>query len=1551
MKRKTILSIAILLLIPFIIKAEWVSLNKKNTTQTPPDVTLISDDNSSSVLKIEISGFDLRDINSDGHEYQIADLLTESFVSNPGFPALPYIAKVLAIPDQAAVSVEILETGDIQTFRNIYIPPARTSWFEGDPETPYLKNTKAYGSNSIYPNEFVKIDPPAIFRDFRIARISVFPVRYIPAAKELQVVTSITIRINYGPGEVINPRTTSKKPIAPSFAELYRNFIFNYQGVLDDSYGGKENGHELMLCIMPDDFVASFQMYADWKRQSGIDIHITKFSDINANATDPDIIKNHIADAYYNWEVPPTYVLLVGDDGIFPKKIVSYDYSFPNEDFFVEIDGDDYFPEMMIGRFTNESDYGLQVMINKFQKYEKTPYTTSTDWFKKGICCSNDAYASQVETKRFAADQMLQYGNFTSVDTMMNASPCNYELSDVINAINDGRSFLNYRGEGWSSGWWASCTSFSTSDVSSLSNGQKFTFVTSIGCGVAMFNTSGGNCFGEEWIETGTLSGPKGAAAFVGPTSNTHTTYNNKIDKGIYTGMFPEGMETPGQGLLRGKLYMYNIFGNEYWVEYHYRVYCILGDPSIHIWKDIPQAVTVNYPASISFGTNLVEFTVNFASTSLPVADALVCVTGDNIFETGYTDASGKAYINITAEAQDTLTVTVRGGNVIPFMGTMEVIPPDGPWVVKDYFLLNDTAGGNGNGLMDYGESILLSLAVKNIGTIQADNVYVSATTTDPYITLSENNYNYGNIAAGQTILATDVYSITVANDIPDEHEALVNIAATDGNDIWNSSLSLTGYAPVLTAGTISISDPGGNDNGRLDPGETVTITAPVINDGHSLSPSASAILTTSSPYITINSGSSALGQIAAASSANAVFNITCSSSTPIGQSVDLVMNITAGNYGFDTTYYITVGLLVEDWELGNFTRFPWTFSGNTGWVIVDAGQYEGIYTSKSGVIQNNETSSMSLQLLVDIAGQISFYRKVSSESNYDYLRFYIDGIQQAQWSGEVDWGEVNYDVTAGIHTFKWTYDKDNIVSSGTDCAWVDYIVFPPSTVIAPEISVTPASFTKTILLNGSANDILNIANSGNTDLNFTAEVVYSANSDELVTVYPSNFSYATGSCTSSAKTEVSLVKGYPPYEVGWMKFDVSGIPDGSTINSVEFHGYVNDNYYPYWSITPVTNDPVAADASVLYADISDEANSGYYLHRTEPGTLANDWISHTLGGNVNTDLENALAQNWFAIGIVDTDNGTYYIGFDGWNEANIPYLVIDYTYMPTETWLNIDGGTAIAGSVAPENNQDINISFEAGSYSVGTYQANIKITNNDPDEALVMIPCTMIITHGMNVSLTAILEGPFNGSAMSTGINGILPINQPYNTAPWNYTGTESVAVMPANAVDWVLVELRDTTSASNATPATRIARQAGLLLSNGNIVATDGSSPLLFNDSVSNGLFVVIHHRNHLAVLSAGEVTLSGGNYTYDFTTAAGQAFGTGSQKQLAADKWGMMSGDANANGIVGNEDLTPAWDTNAGKAGYYPADLNLDRQVDNHDKDNYWLPNMGEGTNVPQ
>jgi len=910
MFKNSLIALFILAMIPFIVKADWVSIDKNKTSNTEPSVTILSDDNSGTTIKVDLSGFDIAEFITDGKSYNNVDLLTDILSSEPGYPELPYIAKVLAIPDLVGVSVEVLETGEVQTFSDVYLLPARASWIEGASETPYEENSKIYQSDEVYPNEYVKVEPPSVFRDFRIARVSIFPIRFIPAKKELQVVSSITVRINYGKGEVINPKTSSKKPIAPSFAKLYRNFIFNYQSVLDNNYDGKEEGHELMLCIMDDMFYDSFQIYADWNRQSGTDVHITKFSDIGANSSNPNIIKDHISDAYYNWDTPPTYVLIIGDEDVFPIKIVSYDYSFPNEDYFVEIEGDDYFPEMMIGRFTNQGEYRMQVMINKYMLYEKTPYTEEVDWFKKGICCSNNEYATQVETKRFTAGLMLEDGGFTSVDTLMSdgnwGNDCSMDKYDVINALNDGRSYLNYRGEGWNDGWWANCYNFNTSDVSNLDNDKKFTFVTSIGCGVAMFTSNEGNCFGEAWIQLGTLSEPRGGVAFVGPTSNTHTTYNNKIDKGIYTGMFQEGMDTPGQALLRGKLYMYNVYGNDYWVEYHYRVYCVLGDPSLHIWKDVPLEVNVDHPSSILVGNTTLECTVEFASTNEPVANADFCITGEDIFITGTSDSLGKVYIEINPEIEEDLILTVRGGNVYPYQGTIEVIqPPEHVELFGDPLI--DDLDGNTDGLMNPNENCNIAFTLKNWGELTASDIQATLSTIDSEFVeiVSTDPVDFGNLDPGSSSTG-DPFQIFVKPECPVGQIITLQLHITSSTSSWDYDYNTdVKGCKLMTNNYIIIDEDAPDMNFRMDPGETVKLVFSIENFGEDIAPDVMGVLSTNDQYITIEDSIGSFGTIGINSeeiNGGNFFIVSVDASCPAGHWVeyDLKLHTQDGNYPYE---------------------------------------------------------------------------------------------------------------------------------------------------------------------------------------------------------------------------------------------------------------------------------------------------------------------------------------------------------------------------------------------------------------------------------------------------------------------------------------------------------------------------------------------------------------------------------------------------------------------------------------------------------------------------
>ncbi|MCD4696367.1 MAG: hypothetical protein K8S16_09030 [Bacteroidales bacterium] len=223
-------------------------------------------------------------------------------------------------------------------------------------------------------------------------------------------------------------------------------------------------------------------------------------------------------------------------------------------------------------------------------------------------------------------------------------------------------------------------------------------------------------------------------------------------------------------------------------------------------------------------------------------------------------------------------------------------------------------------------------------------------------------------------------------------------------------------------------------------------------------------------------------------------------------------------------------------------------------------------------------------------------------------------------------------------------------------------------------------------------------------------------------------------------------------------------------------------------------------------------------------------------------------------------------------------------------------------------------------------------------------------ITVGFSLDITAFLEGPFNGTSLNPNLNAILPLSQPYSGSPWNYTGTESVASIPnTNVVDWVLIELRETTGdASTATSDSIIAQQAAFILNNGSIISLDGSSNLQFSNSIIHQLFVVIWHRNHLGVMSANPLTESGGIYDYDFTTGAGQAYNFG-QKDIGG-VYGMYAGDGNADGVINSDDKTNVWSIQAGTRGYKSGDFDMNGQVMNQDKNDVWLGNLNEQTHVP-
>lgn len=247
-------------------------------------------------------------------------------------------------------------------------------------------------------------------------------------------------------------------------------------------------------------------------------------------------------------------------------------------------------------------------------------------------------------------------------------------------------------------------------------------------------------------------------------------------------------------------------------------------------------------------------------------------------------------------------------------------------------------------------------------------------------------------------------------------------------------------------------------DGGLVDPGDDVSLHVTLKNNGAGNATGAAGLLTTADAYITMTQDYSSYPTITALGGtavSNTAYAFSVSPACPAYHQAAFSLLVTAdGGYTDTVTFSLTIGQMAEGFETGDFSAMPWQMSGSLPWTITTASPYEGVDCARSGAIGNSVNSTMAVTVTVVTAGTITFHYRVSSESGWDYLRFLDNGVEKGKWSGEVSWTEASYSVSAGSHTFTWRYSKDGSGTGGSDCAWVDLIVFPQLSS-APVITTT----------------------------------------------------------------------------------------------------------------------------------------------------------------------------------------------------------------------------------------------------------------------------------------------------------------------------------------------------------------------------------------------------------------------------------------------------------------------------------------------------------------
>ena len=397
----------------------------------------------------------------------------------------------------------------------------------------------------------------------------------------------------------------------------------------------------------------------------------------------------------------------------------------------------------------------------------------------------------------------------------------------------------------------------------------------------------------------------------------------------------------------------------------------------------------------------------------------------------------------------------LAGGQTMSWTSPFDLGPTPGqPWVM--YYSNEFSSLSTGvPGVLKFGDSLHMSLTVKDIGDQDAHNLQVKVTSPSPYILMTDSVEAYPDITAGGTLTVQNGFAFKVSDTIPDNIRVRFNIRVSTPDTSWNSHFTADSHAPGLRILNLAIHDgTGGNNNGRFDPGETDDVTVTMINSGDFPCTGTFGKLSTDSQYLGIQSDSVWVGTLSPFQFVIMHFTVSVSDSAPTSSGADLYCTAHYGNYIRHAGFHEIIGIVAEDWESDSFLKFPWHFGGNTSWNITNVNPYEGSFCAVSGPVDDQQSSELFVSYTSVADDSISFYFKTSTELDYDFLNFFIDNTLEWQWSGENPWTRVSFPVTAGTHTYKWVYQKDMAVSGGSDQAGLDFIGFPVPTV--PVITIGP---------------------------------------------------------------------------------------------------------------------------------------------------------------------------------------------------------------------------------------------------------------------------------------------------------------------------------------------------------------------------------------------------------------------------------------------------------------------------------------------------------------
>ena len=964
---------------------------------------------------------------------------------NVGEPSLPAAHQLIALPYGAKdVTVEV-KNYSTTTYRladygiHTIMPQQASVRKDQKPEDiVFAYSEKAYASRAFSNRPIAELELQGNLRGIGVGSLTINPVNYNPVENAITVYNNIEVEVRYNDYDKGAAENEFVRTFSPYFASIYSQ-MFNWRDDVYDEHPDLWQAPVKMLVIADRMFEECMQEWIAWKTMKGFYMNVKYTDEIGNTAA---AIRSFIQTEYD--KDAPTFLIIFGDKEQVPASATGNESHCVTDLYYESVDND-YFPDIFHSRMCAQTVDQMQNIITKTLWYERLQFdspTHDTDYLSNVLLIAGwDASWNPTVGRPTIQYAMNYYYNeehgFNNVYNFL-GQPYNNPYA----SLNTGVGFVNYTAHGSNSGWYD--PGLNVSDVNNLTN-EGMPFLAMGNCCEAADWGISGTCFGEAMIRANT----RAAYAYIGScpstywyedyyfgvgATNTHGGAVPTVEEsstGVYDAVWMDDTyNTVASMLFVGNLavcyahagsYQTHSSPNYYWQAYH-----VLGDASVMPFRIEPTDNNVSHMPTLPIGLDYFNITADPGSYAAISKDGV-------LYGVGLIGEEGTADIQIDPILSGgDVTICVTHPQRIPYTNEIPAAAMEGAYIAVDNVECAQP--------LVTGAYVSPTVRLKNVGIEAANNINVELSTESEYIELLNTTATVPAIAPDGTYDIAGVFDFNTAVNIPNGTRVRFFLTCTSGDDVWESKFDLTFGAPEFAMTNIS--------NTQLQPGGSAVVTFNITNTGSFEAQNAVLQVVTSSSDLTFEVNSIEIPAIAAGETVSVDANLNVSANAQNGTTYELSYLLSDGHYTLSGTAPISVGTVGDNFETGDFSTFDYTFAGSANWTIVNTGAYEGTYCAKSGYITDNQDSQLVLTIEVLTTGEFSFYKKVSSENSYDKLYFLIDGTSMGDWSGENDWSLQTYTVTPGTHTFKWRYAKDSSVSNGSDCAWIDCIQLPPTSVI-----------------------------------------------------------------------------------------------------------------------------------------------------------------------------------------------------------------------------------------------------------------------------------------------------------------------------------------------------------------------------------------------------------------------------------------------------------------------------------------------------------------------